>query len=110
MADVTGTVHVDHGGKRFALRLTMRALAELQAEFGQDLGGISSQGEAAFPNMAPLLRMIELALIKGQPEMSPETARDLADDMLTRDIGLVQKVLAAAFPSVPGAARPPKAA
>jgi hypothetical protein len=111
MADITGTVHADHGGKRYALRLTMRGLAELQAEFGQDLGGITTHGEGAFPNMAPILRLVELSLRKGQPDMSPETAADLADEMLTADIAIVQRILTAAFPSVAGgSARPRKAA
>jgi hypothetical protein len=98
MADVTGTIHIEHGGKQYALRLSMGGIAKLQAEFGRDIAGLLSGAANEVPDFAAILRVVEVALEKAQPSLSQEKIKDLADDIASTD--LVGKIIAAAFPDV----------
>ena len=119
MADVTGTLHHDHDGRTYALRLTMGGLAKLQGRHGLDLGGLLSgkfdlpedgealEGEAArpIPPFAVMLDVVAVSLEKGE-RMDPVEAAELADDMLTGDRGLCGAVMQAAFPGAAKAGNP----
>lgn len=95
MADVTGTHYHEHAGTRYAFRLTMRGLATLQAEFGRDIAGILSGGNG-IPDFAAILRIVEVALERGTPSLSPDQVKELAEDMANGD--LVGAIVKAAFP------------
>ncbi|MEO1950040.1 hypothetical protein [Thioclava sp.] len=112
MADVTGTLHHDHDGKTYALRLTMGGLAKLQGRHGLDLGGLlsgkfdlpegaepenGSEAARPIPPFAIMLDVVAVSLEKGE-RMDPAEAAELADDMLTGDRGLCGAVMQAAFP------------
>ena len=106
MADATGALHHEFNGKTYTLRLTMRGLAVLQDMHGSDLGGLLSDGGSAMPMLAPALDLISVALQRGEG-IAKEEADDLADEMMTADRNLTQRIMAAAFPdvaaTVPGA-------
>jgi len=112
MADVTGTVYAEADGARYPLRLTLRALAALQAQFGVDclqrMGG-AADGQFDF-GMA--VRAIELGLEACNPSLQPAEVARLTDRIATVD--LFAALIAAAFPdpeSKPsGNGRRPKAA
>lgn len=101
MADVTGALHHQFGGKTYTLRLTPRGIAKLQAEHGVNLGGILSGVAQAIPPFAVLLGVVTEALKKGEG-LPDGKAEDLADDMMADDISLASRVLAASFPSAEG--------
>jgi hypothetical protein len=95
MQEATGTHYIEHGGARYALRLSMRGIAQLQSEFGRDIAGILS-GETSVPDFKALLRVVEISLAKGQPGMTPDQIATLADEIATTD--LVGLIVQAAFP------------
>lgn len=94
MARAIGEIDVVSGGKTYCLRLTMKSLAVLQDEFGQDLGGIMNMKAGALPNLKLCLRMIELGLQKHHPDASA----DLADEIATADMSVIGRLISAAFP------------
>jgi hypothetical protein len=95
MASILGELEVTHGGATYRLRLTMRGIATLQDEFGNDIGGILDMSEGGIPNMNICLRVVELALKR----FHPDADADLADDILSDDMSIFGKLIAAAFPS-----------
>lgn len=115
MSDVTGTLHHSFGGKTYSLRLTLGGIAKLQAVHGLDLGGMLTQTEESaqdrIPDFSIMIAILQVALERGG--VAPELSGDLADDMLTEDVGLAVRVMQAAFPksqaSREGKARAPKA-
>jgi hypothetical protein len=94
MAKMLGEVNVSVGGKEYCLRLTMRGIATLQDEFGQNLDPILSLKEGELPHFGICLRVVELALQRHHPE----AGADVADDILTQDMTIFGKLLEAAFP------------
>jgi hypothetical protein len=96
MADITGALSVEHNGARYSLRLTMRGIAKLQEEFGRDIAGLLSGDVATVPDFGAILRVVEIALAKGNPSMADDKIKDLADDIATVD--LVGRIVQAAFP------------
>jgi hypothetical protein len=100
MAVAFGEVDVEHGGKTYTLRLTMRGVAALQDEFGQNLDPILSLKSGQLPHFGVCLRVVELALQKHHPDAT----KDLADDILSDDMGVFARVIAAAFPQPDAAA------
>lgn len=94
MAVAFGEIDVDHNGKVYSLRLTMRGLASLQDEFGHNLDPILSLKPGQLPHFGVCLRVVELALQKHHPDAT----KDLADDILSDDMGVFARVIAAAFP------------
>ena len=109
MADITGTLCVQHGGRTYALRLTMRSIATLQGEFGNDLGGLLT-GKGTVPDVSLCLRVVELALCGGTPG-TVDTIGDipvpaLADELLTADFGIFERLMGAAFPDQVAGAKP----
>lgn len=108
MPDVTGTIRAEHDGKTYALRLTMRSFAELQAKHGANVAGILDGTAGAMPSFAALIDVVSLALQRAEA-MPAEEADRLADELLTADIKLVERLIAAAFPDAEGnGARPAK--
>jgi len=117
MADITGTLRATLGGAEYTLRLTMRGIAMLQSEFGPDLGGLLSGKfqDGAIPDFNIVLRVVEVALAKGMPDLTADRLREIADDLVTSDQTIVARIMQAAFPDAakdaPGnAARPSRAA
>lgn len=94
MANITGEITTTVAGKEYVLRLTMRGLATLQDEYGQDLAPILSVKPGQMPHFGICLRLVELALKKRHPDATP----DLADDILTEDPEIVGRIIQAAFP------------
>lgn len=94
MAKMLGEVNVSAGGKTYCLRLTMRGIATLQDEYGQNLAPILNLQPGELPHFGVCLRVIELALQRHHPEAGPE----VADDILTQDMGVFGELLEAAFP------------
>lgn len=98
MADMTGALHHDFGGKSYTLRLTFGVLAKLQGRHGDDLRGLLTGAVVSAPPFAVMLDAVSEALVKGG---SPrDIAADLADDMLTADPDLFTRLLSAAFPAM----------
>jgi hypothetical protein len=94
MADITGSLTVEHGGRSYSLRLTMRGLASLQAEFGNSLGGMLDGEANAIPNFALLLRIVEVAL------GNVDDKEQVADALLSDDVTIVERIMAASFPAL----------
>lgn len=98
MADVTGALHHEFGGKTYTLRLTMSVLATLQGRYGDDfLSKFNAAELAKKPPFALMVDMVTLSLVKGM-KMPEAQAADLADDMITARNDLAASLLAAAFP------------
>lgn len=95
MAKAIGEVIISAGGKEYTLRLTMRSLAILQDEFGQDLAPIIGLKPGQMPHFGICLRMVELALQKHHADVASPV---LADDILTGDMAVVGRLIEAAFP------------
>lgn len=108
MADVTGALHHDFGGRGYTLRLTLGGIAKLQGRYGNDLGGLLT-GIEGTPPFGIMIDMVAAALEKGE-RMPAAEAADLADDMLTADKGLVERLMKAAFPETAGNGAAPKKA
>ena len=108
MADVTGALSHSFGGKQYALRLTLGGIAKLQAKHGNDLGGLLSGKVETVPPFGIMIDMIAVALEKGQ-KMGADEAADLADEMMTADKGVFERLMKAAFPDAdPGNADAPR--
>ena len=97
MADVTGTVREEYAGNEYRMRLTWRSIATLQAEYGNNVSGLLDGTAGDNPPFAPMLDIISLALQKGE-KMEASRADDLADEMLTANPDLLERVLKTAFP------------
>lgn len=113
MADVTGALHVTHNGQQYTLRLTMRVIAELQSRFGNNIAGILDGSAGDFPDMNAVLAVVESALIKGTPGIDAAKAAEIADDLLSADMGVISNLMVAAFPEAKaeaGNAKRPKRA
>lgn len=100
MADVTGALHHSFGGREYTLRLTFGVLAKLQAKHGDDLKGLLTGEVVKAPPFDVMLDAVGGALIKGGA--AADSADDLADDMLTADPELFQRLLGTAFPDAVG--------
>src|SRR5699024_9386171 len=112
MSDPTGTIREECGGKTYELRLTMRSLATLQSQHGNNVAGLLDGTAGSVPNFAALLDLVSLALQNGS-KISAEDADEIADTMVTRDTDVVARVIQAAFPDAEvdsGNAKGPKAA
>lgn len=94
MAKMLGEVNVSVGGESYCLRLTMRGIATLQDEYGQNLEPILALKKGELPHFGVCLRVVELALQRYHPEAGP----DVADDILTQDMAIFGTLLEAAFP------------
>lgn len=108
MADVTGTVRASHDGKTYALRLTMRSFAELQARHGANVAGLLDGTAGAVPSFAALIDVVSLALQRGEG-MAADEADRLADELFTADARLVERLIAASFPDQVGNGQTTKA-
>jgi hypothetical protein len=98
MADVTGALHHEFGGKTYTLRATMGVLAKLQARHGGDfMSKFDQESIRKNPPLALMIDVVTLSLIKGMGMPEGEAA-DLADDMLTGSPDLAVILLASAFP------------
>lgn len=104
MADVTGALHHEFAGRSYCLRLTLGGIANLQGRYGNDIDGMLSgkydAKEGQRPPVPPFGILIDIlteALKRGEG-MEAKEAAILADDMLTADQNLIQRVLAATFP------------
>lgn len=110
MADVTGALHHEFGGRTYCLRLTMAGLGRVQDRHGNDLGGLLSDDASAVPPFSVLVLLVAVALEKGE-RIGADDAADLADEMMTADPGLSGRLLHAAFPGMfkggPGNAKAP---
>lgn len=109
MADATGALHYEFGGKAYTLRLTFGGIAQLQARHGNDLAGLLTGNTGPIPPFAVMIDMVAVALQKGM-KMPAEEAGDLADDMLTDDKGMFERLMRAAFPDAVGNVEAPKKA
>lgn len=115
MADVTGTIREEFGGKVYDLRLSMRGLARLQVKYGDNVAGLLDGTVGEVPKFDVFLDIVSEALQKGS-KLPVSEADDLADELLTADVDLVERVIAALFPkasingAAPGKAKGPEAA
>lgn len=109
MSDVTGALHHQFGGKEYTLRLTLGGIGKLQGKHGNDLGGLLSGKVSDVPPFGIMIDMIAVALEKGSKLPASEAA-DLADDMMTADKGVFERLMKAAFPDASGNAEAPKEA
>lgn len=109
MADVTGALHHEFGGKTFTLRLTLGGIAKLQAKYGNGLGGMLDGTIRGTPPFGIMIDVLAVALEKGQ-QLPADQAADLADDMLTAGVSLFEELMKAAFPDLAkaGNAKAPK--
>lgn len=98
IASVTGTLHEQHDGKTYDLRLTMGGIAKLQAMHGRNVAGLLDGSAGDLPDFQALIDMVSVALQKGQG-MTPEEAASVADDLLSADMEIVQRLITAAFPN-----------
>ena len=103
MSDITGTIHEVYDGKSYDLRLTMRGIATLQSEYGNNVTGLfdGSAGDSpdspSLPDFNALLSLVSISLQKGNG-MDAGAADELADDLLTKDPEIVSRIISAAFP------------
>lgn len=109
MSEVTGTVHEVFANKSYDLRLTMGSIGLLQDKYGNNIAGLLDGTAGEIPNFSALVTLVSVSLQKGSG-LDAETADGLADEMLTKDIGLAERIITAAFPSAPGNAKKPKKA
>lgn len=98
MAAILGELNVTCAGADYCLRLTMRGIAQLQDEYGQGLEPLLGMKDGVMPHFGICLRLVEIALKKHHPDAGPE----LADEILTADVGVVGRLIAAAFPDPEG--------
>lgn len=108
MSDVTGALHHDFGGRSYTLRLTLGGIGKLQGRHGNDLGGLLSGGIEGIPPFSLMIDIVAVALEKGE-RMAPDEAQDVADDIITADQSVFEKLMRAAFPGDAGKAKAPKA-
>ena len=126
MAELTGTVRRTHDGAEYVMRLTMAGFAQLQSEFGNDfvqqlegpkeqqleeheeqqLEGpkeqqLEEREEQQGPYIPPMgicLRIVEVALRKGMPDLDEARYADIADEIFTADPKIIGVLVRAAFP------------
>jgi len=99
MSEITGVIHVEDGGQRIPLRLSMRAIAELQTEFGRDcLTRMDGAGAGDF-DFALAVRAIELAIGQCNRDLGKGEIAALADRV--GSIELFTRLIVAAFPPPP---------
>lgn len=108
MADVTGTLHHDFGGKSITLRLTWTVLAELQARHGKDFIQRLEIQEGEMPDFGMIVDIVTRALMRGE-NMPESDAALLADDMLTADPSMLGRLMKSAFPEAQAAGNGAKA-
>lgn len=101
MADVTGTLHHEYGGKTYTLRLTWGVLGALQAKHGDDFLERLDVPNGKLPPFNLLIDVAAMALAKGE-KMAEDEARDLADDIITSDPEVIGRLMTAAFPDAVG--------
>jgi hypothetical protein len=95
MSQIMGEINTTTpDGTHYRLWLTMRAVATLQDEFGQDLAPIVNLREGDLPHFGACLRVVELALKRHHPDAGP----DIADDLFSADPTLFGRLIQAAFP------------
>lgn len=113
MADVTGALREDFGGKTYEFKLTARVIAKLQAVHGNNVAGLLDGTAGAIPNFGAVLDLVALSLQMGS-KLSDDEAEEIADAMLMQDTEIVGRIIRAAFPDVedakPGKPRKPKGA
>ena len=97
-ADVTGTITETINGQAYELRLTMAGLAKLQAKHGKTIGGLLDGTAGNVPDFGPMLDMVSVALQKASGLGAVE-ADGLADDLLTADLTVIERLITAAFPN-----------
>jgi len=101
MADPTGALQHEHGGKTYELRLTMRGLAKLQGKHGLNIAGMLDGTAGDIPNMGAVLDLVSEALQKGSG-LSAEQADELADEIATANTAIVGEIIMTAFPDQAG--------
>jgi hypothetical protein len=110
-----GDVEATLDGRAHALRLTLGALAELEAAFGaEDLVALAARFESGRLSARDMLRVIGAGLRGAGAQISDdEVGRMQVDDGVAGAARLVARLLAAAFgeqgeaaPAVDAAARP----
>lgn len=94
MADITGTIREDFGGKVYELRLTMRGLARLQDKYGNNVAGLLDGTQGNIPNFGALIDLVAVSLVG----VDTGDADEVADNILTSDTEIVGRIIAAAFP------------
>jgi hypothetical protein len=104
MIDPTGAVEIQFGGKTYAMRLTMRGIARLQAKHGRTLAGLLDGTQGDFPDMGVVLDLVSEALQRGEG-LDAAAADDLADEIATADASVVGRIMASAFPDAEGNAQ-----
>jgi hypothetical protein len=109
MIDPTGAVEIQFGGKTYAMRLTMRGIARLQAKHGRTLAGLLDGTQGDFPDMGVVLDLVSEALQRGEG-LDSASADDLADEIATADASIIGRIMASAFPDAEGNAQRKKAA
>jgi len=57
--------------------------------------------------MAAMLRVVEIALARGEPSLPQDQVLTIADDLLTDDVDLFTRLIAAAFPGAEAAQEAP---
>ncbi|SDW78332.1 hypothetical protein [Roseicitreum antarcticum] len=97
MADITGTIRAVHGGSTYDLRCTMGVLAKLQGIHGPSVGGLLDGSAGDLPEFQPMIDMVSLSLQKASG-LPADQADEIADDLITEDQGIVERLLTAAFP------------
>lgn len=100
MVSITGTVHREHDGRTYAMRLTPLGIAALQDSYGNNFLAELEKTEG-LPNLRLLVDIVTQALIKGEGMPQPEAA-SVADDLVGRDLTLPMDVVSAAFPDPEG--------
>lgn len=106
MADPTGTLHVEHDGKTYALRLTMAGIGRAQEAQPDAMNALIS-GHDAVPSINLCLLLVSLALQKGE-KINADEAEELADEIFTADQTVVPRLMAAMAPDVAGGSAPGK--
>lgn len=106
MAKVVGDLPVPVGDKTYILHLGFRAIAQLQDEFGRDLGPIIGAFESGkLPDFRAIVRLIEVSLERYHPGATSE----IADEILAENPKIFAELLSTAFPA-PEQAKPGGAA
>jgi hypothetical protein len=95
MAKPIGDIEVALDGATYTLHMGFRELGVLQSEFGRNLVPLLVKpDDGELPDLAAYLRVVEVSLRRYHPQAAPT----VADDIMAADIGIVAKLLAAAFP------------
>lgn len=102
MANVRGAVSVKTGGKTYKLFVGMSVLADLQAEFGQDVLGKLDAPDGAGDDWMPDLKIV-MGLFAGALERyhPDDVDRWLVDDIIAASPTGFAELMAASFPDAP---------